>query len=260
MLKEILLSLLIQHTTPGATGFSVHVVEQCTGSLACSVDGARWSSFYDAWVTRESRQQAIQRYGVISTEMVASAERTLCRTETGPIKDCKPVRGAKRFRLYDLAVLGAAVAIVESGLREDVMAGRGRHKQPVDGGQGRGPGNEACLMQIHPTVSHSLSGGPPEELLGEENLGKCFDAGLKLLVASRHKCMYLYPKGLDWDYGTISMYGTGNRCLSPNGGKTSKRQRLFRTMQARARELYVLEKREQEAQSAEAEHKLSSDG
>lgn len=222
-LAEAILVAMEKAAPPGNSGWSVeHVpITECAAERSSSCTRARWSSFYGGWVRRESKETGRERYrkaaDALALELEGSGD---------------PAGEAGR-------VIG--VAVNESGLREDIQFGRGRSgrtrktdKQFDDaGGQGRGPSNEACLMQILPSMAGPFGG--TEALLGdsEDALRRCFRAGLAQLRYGRTKCpaakrIYRGPAGpitVSELYATISRYGTGSSCTSSNLGKTEKRER-----------------------------------
>jgi hypothetical protein len=127
-----------------------------------------------------------------------------------------------------------AVAVIESGLREDVQVGRGSAKKASDdGGRGRGPGREACLLQIHPVIYQRFTQSPLEGLLGRnpQALRECFRTGMRMLINARAYCAGQAPK-VPWDWATTAMYVSGTSCSSSNEGKTAARTHLFRRMMA----------------------------
>ena len=225
MLKVILAAALAMTVQPGGSSFSVEVATECAGQSAC--EGARWSDFYNAWVRRESEAAARSRFAEIATAIDRNARKVLCLDDTGK-PTCEQSKAQKRWQLDELVALASGVAIAESGLREDVQVGRGASKKPsADGGRGRGPGMEACLMQIHPTVTSSAP------LLGRdtEALDRCFSQGIGMLVHARQWCAGNAPH-TDWMFATVSLYGTGKSCSSPNQGKTHVRVRYARQILA----------------------------
>jgi hypothetical protein len=148
-----LFALLVQHAPPGNTAFSVEIVNDCNAATVC--EGARWSDFYSAWIRKESPETGAERYSSIAGTLVETAGELLCRNPDGSIMtECTPAKGAlennkkMRWDVLTLSVAGAAVAMLESGFREDVQVGRGSARKPSkDGGRGRGPGGEGCLVQ-----------------------------------------------------------------------------------------------------------------
>ncbi len=259
---SLLFALLVQHAPPGQTAFSVEVASDCIKKETC--EGARWSDFYSAWTRKESAEHGAKRYEAIATALVDSARELLCRTaDDSVIKDCVVAQGVidrqtkrPRWDVTTLSVMGAAVAMLESGYREDVQVGRGSARKPSsDGGRGRGPGGEGCLIQAHPHSAWRFSDATPElkkkaekgdrearetiveALLGsdQESLKRCWRTGLRMLIHSRAYCAWASPE-TDWDFATYAMYGTGNSCTSPNNGKTQMRTRLFRTILTEAKE------------------------
>jgi len=254
MLKELLLALLIQNVPPGQTKYSIE---------PDGLGGYR----------QESAETAKERYAEISAAMVDAAAELLCLAPDGSKLDgCTPAPGVellgkRRWTQTELVMTTAAAAIYESGLREDVMNGRGQAKHPDEhGGEGRGPGWEACQMQIHPAIAWRYADideqlraraarnepgareAVAQTLLGREHLRNCFRAGMRMLLHSRAHCEWVdisTPKGsgaaivrsrYDWTFRTFSMYGTGNSCYSYNGSKTLLRSTLATKLIAKAKE------------------------
>jgi hypothetical protein len=259
--QQIVLTLLISHTVPG---HSVWSVEPACPAEAQSCSGAVRSSHYGgAWVRQETRQHALERYETITQALDQSASELLCEGEAGPFGDeCRPApdaidwRKRKRWSRLRLEVMAAALAIQESGLREDVQVGRGSSRHASDdGGRGRGPSGEGCLVQPHPASAWIFSEPSPDRelaragnpdarerlirrLLGtdQDSTARCFMVGLRMLMHARAHCEWSDPT-VDWDFATFSLYGTGTSCDSVNKGKTRARTELFRRMYEEARRL-----------------------
>jgi hypothetical protein len=216
--STILMALLVTQAPPGRSSFSVEPVAECAGKSEC--EGAKWSSFYQTWVRQESAETATKRYAVIAEAIAIETTAALCRDALGAkVVGCTPQQGAKLWSWWGLVLTTAAVAIQESGLREDVQVGRGAAKKPSDdGGRGRGPGLERCLTQIHPTVRND------DALLGTslEANRECFRQAIGMLVHARRYCAWKSPK-TDPVFAAVSLYGTGVSCTAPNFGKTKKR-------------------------------------
>ena len=274
-----LLALLLEARPPGDTHFSAQPVQACHGAEECA--GATWSTFYGTWVRQETADEGRARYwGIAATQERAIAAVMCVRLDGSAIEGClpEPVALDKKTQrllfgpLTAVALLNGA-AIAESGLREDVQMGRGRAKrcppgrrsipgvcgESDDGGQGRGPGGEACFMQIHPSIGGRFADGDPEllgsaragdraaqeavmqSLLGEENLARCWRTGLRALLHAKAYCDWWQAQSQmakrDPYYAVYSLYGTGTSCISPNHGKTLYRYKLFRSLQVRARVL-----------------------
>jgi hypothetical protein len=254
-LKLVLFSLLVTHTPPGYTKFSLEVAADCSAS-AEECPEAVYSDYYKSWVRKESAEGGKERYQLIANAFVDAAQEVLC---VGMADGCVPYPGAKigtaTWSVYGLVIASAAVATFESGFREDVMVGRGRSGKPSkDGGEGRGPGNEACLMQVHPSTAWRFADAPEDlykrakngdsqareqiaqSLLGgeSEQLKACFKTGMRMLLRSRKHCAWAAPD-THWDFAMYSMYGTGNSCTSINDGKTMMRTRMFRNLFNEAR-------------------------
>lgn len=216
-LAAMTLAILLKHCPPGQTGFSV----EPSGA-------GKFSSFYSSPVVRETEETGRARYARIAAAMVGAAQDVL--------REEKP-RGVKLWNMRQLLAMTTAVAIFESGLREDVQMGRGSaHKADDAGGRGRGPGGEACFMQIHPRVFAEFAPGGADSLLGadEVKMRECFRAGMRMLVRARAYCSGTQKggklKGYDWVWATAAMYGTGNSCTSSNHGKTALRVNLVRKL------------------------------
>ena len=255
-LESLLLALMLTHVPPGKTQFSVQPAEQS--------EATTWSDFYGSWVERETPAHAEKRYASIAAAFRAEAEALLCRTFDGKdIDDCEPHpeavdgSGAPRWTPLDLSLLSLAVAIQESGLREDVQVGRGSAKKPSqDGGRGRGPGGEACLMQIHPTISWRVAdvdeelrrkakGGDRQAreailktLVGRDSqaLRHCIRAGMRTLIRGRAHCAWAKPRQA-WDIAAVSIFATGIGCDPDSSGKVMRRVLLYRKLRVQAASL-----------------------
>jgi hypothetical protein len=230
LLAAAILVAMERAVPPGRSAFSVEPVPaaECAPAAA-SCPNARRSHFYGGWVRQESAETGRHRY---------SAKAHALALELADSK--RPIEEAG-------LVLG--IEVNESGLREDVQMGRGRsgHTKPTDrqfddaGGQGRGPANEACGMQILPSMATPYGG--PTALLGwsPEALRNCYRAALDQLRHARAMCApkmrtRLLPTGAREDVGplfaTVSMYGVGNSCTSSNAGKTERRVNTVRWVTA----------------------------
>jgi len=244
-LARAVLALAISHAPPGHSPYSYEALPACGTDPqlpgcklrpVCADPSAfcrapRWNAARHAWVRVETRQVAIQRYVRIAKQLSSTAQRlTRCQAPDGaPLADCEPIGwpGSER----QLAIAALAVALHESGLREDVQFGY----PPL----GRGPAGEACLLQV------ALDQGPrqamwlPEEerdrirasasarekfaktLLGDspQALGHCFEVGMRMLNEARHACS---RAGVPWDTGMFSMYGSGSTCHAQVGRSRKK--------------------------------------
>ena len=211
-LATLLLQAMVLLVPPGHTKFSVEPVD----CRADDCDRYRRSTYYDGWVQQESQDAGILRYGTIAEAAVTAVQIELCRDENGkPLDGCIPYPDAKRGwtrRSALSAVFGAAIP--ESGLREDVQTGRGRAKRPDDaGGEGRGPANEACLMQINPRIAWrfvpdltpaeraAAQGGAARDALmttlvgrDRESLVRCFRTGFRMLATAAAHCHWRAAK------------------------------------------------------------------
>lgn len=271
MTPEILTAILMAHGSPGQTALSVESADYCMRAFppANCAEKTVWSDFYGTWVHKERRETAEKRISLASRALIEEAQQLLCVAGDGSkLEGCTPYPGVmkgkrRRWTVDTLGGLGSAIAQYESGYREDVMVGRGWAKKASDdGGMGRGPGWEGCLMQIHPNVAWQFADAEPlvrlrasrgdkaareeivQSLLGsdEESLRRCWRTGLRMLIRARAHCDWwlwdlnqhskidLDNPVYDWDYMTVSMYGTGNSCSASNGGKTDLRVRFFRTV------------------------------
>lgn len=272
--------LMVEARLPGDTHFSVVPVAECQGAEVC--EGAQLSSFYGTWVRQETVEQGKARYRLLATTQERAIEQVLCvRLDGTPIPDCLPEpvaldRKTKKLLFGPLTAvaLELGAAIPESGLREDVQMGRGfARKCPKggpssiegvcgpsdDGGLGRGPGGEACVMQIHPSVGWQFVDGDArvlarakagdvaareelmQSLLGDdpENLTRCWRTGLRMMLHAKSHCDWWQSQSKmakvePW-FAVYSLYGTGNSCISANQGKTTYRHEFFVKLRARAR-------------------------
>lgn len=272
MTPRVLLTILLAQGSPGQTAFSVEAAADCAPT-APACPNARWSDFYGTWVRKESAETAAKRYELAATTLVAEARQLLCVDAAGAkLEGCVPYPGVvagkrRRWDVVTLSSMGAAVAQLESGFREDVMVGRGWAKVPSqDGGRGRGPAGEVCFMQIHPSVAWRFADAPEDvraraqagdkgareeiakTLLGgdEAALRRCWRTGLRMLIHSRAYCDWwmadmkrrsdIDERFHTWDTRTISLYGTGTSCTEVNSGKTGLRVAMFRKVLGAARQ------------------------
>lgn len=259
MLKEALLAVLLNTVQVGGPGFSVEVAKECPAQ-ATTCAGARKSSFYKTWVKQESLSTAEARVEKIVDASIEAAKEVLCIDQK---PGCVPYPGAvtkdgkRTWTPFLLSNAAFAASVYESGLREDVMVGRGWAKKASDdGGKGRGPGMEGCLMQIHPTVVQLFADIPTElvadlkkkkrgtneqlmqTLLGEQNLKNCFKTGMRMLLRADHACQWQRGKkkhSEKRDFAMYSMYGTGSSCSSSNHNRTMLRAKLFRKLTSEVR-------------------------
>lgn len=257
-----LLPLLVLTIQPGRTAFSVAPAQECAHAKEC--EGAKWSEFYGTWVRQETAQQGEARYGELAAGLESAIERVLCRRlDQSNVEGCtpEPIAIDPRTKKLVLGPIGSAallvgIAVPESGLREDVQVGRGSAKEPSeDGGRGRGPGMEGCVTQIHPTSAWRFADADPEvierarngdreareavvqTLLGRDraSIERCWTVALRLILHCKARCAWMArrdKKDVDWDYATVSLYGTGETCYSENLGKTMKRVSLFRKLRS----------------------------
>jgi hypothetical protein len=274
-IQALLLQVLLVQVPPGNSSFSV-AVDQCRADACdvatCAKDGAtcttpRFSGFYQAYVHQETRDEAVLRYQAIADAAVEAVRLERCKDpDNNAVEDCEPNPDMRTMRGYIgalAAIFGAAIN--ESGLREDIETGRGKAKHPDDvGGQGRGPGGEVCVMQVHPSIAWKYVPDVPEDercnssqteqsreaiavtLLGKdsESLTRCFRTGLRMLAHAARICageeqrdaaraMHMgvkYEPFANQEWGMYSMYGTGRTCRSFNKGKTTKRASTARVV------------------------------
>lgn len=172
MLKELLLSFVVQHVPPGGSWHSVEPMAGCgfdklvpTCEIVPVCDdptmlcrAPRWSDTHGTWVRSETYATGHKRYVLASDALFEEASGLLCLDEFGDkVDDCVPMRWGYNYKrkknLGSLAeLIGSALgsSIPESGFREDVQTGRGKNGKPVDEGEGRGKGGEVCFAQIIP--------------------------------------------------------------------------------------------------------------
>lgn len=223
-LKIWALAAALKMVPPGNTQFSVAPVAECAGALICP--GAKYSSFYDTWVRKETAEQGNERYKLATEELSEECYTKYANNAEGP------------FTPETCMASGLAVAIAESGLREDVQVGRGWAKKASDdGGMGLGPGKEVCFGQLHPVNSHRilLPGEKLSDLLGLDRISvrRCWRATVAALARSKSHCAWRIKtdnKKIDSIFAMYSQYGTGNTCYSANRGKTLTRVRYYRSI------------------------------
>ncbi len=249
-----ILTFYTAHANPGGSVYSFEALDACgkdPKTAACSLEpvcekpsplcaAPRWSAVRESWVRVESKDAALGRYRDIAESLERVATRLVdCKLLDGSVDlDCQPAgwpRGTGRAR--QLAFAAASVALHESGLREDVQVGA----PPM----GRGPAKETCVMQIMPTQVQALASWLPKAertramkpaeheelaktLLGRspEALDRCVEVGMRNLARARAMCS---GRGVAWDYGMFSAYGTGSKCTSVGiqGDFAAKRSRTF---------------------------------
>jgi len=249
-LATAVLALAIANAPPGRSPYSFEVLAECgtdpeTASCplepVCADDAPacrppKWSAARGGWVRMETRASAIRRYATIAHALSDTAERLMkCDRESS----CEPVGWGGDARTLALSTL--AVALHESGLREDVQFGH----PPL----GRGPAGEACLVQLGlahapryatwltPSERDSAASSKRKReafartLLADSPaaLGRCFEVGMRMLARSRSACG---KAGVAWDYGMFSMYGSGRTCKLPGVGE-SRRATLQKLLFAR---------------------------
>lgn len=237
ILQALLLQTILKVAPPGYSKFSVTKIE-CRGE-ACS--DYKWSTFYNSYVEKESKEDGKARYAIITGEVVTLAKNKLCLDDNlKTVSNCKRSSLFREFKFVELVSIEAAAMIAESGIREDVEVGRGHagHTKPADpltddaGGEGIGPGGEVCLVQVHPLVLAAFH-IDPQTFLGSnsEALENCLGFGMDMFARSRNVCAYQASKTPelehDWVFETFSVYGTGSTCASANNGKTAYRKSLY---------------------------------
>lgn len=254
---SIATAILAFYAAHGSAGKSVYSFEElvscgkdptaaaCVLKPVCELPGPlcaapRWSDARGGWVRVESEGSALKRYQGIAEALERVAVRLVdCKTLDGSVDlDCRPAGWPRgRGRAQQLAFAAASVAMWESGLREDIQIGA----PPM----GRGPAGEACVMQIMPDQIQPVAGWltktekqrqlKKEErealaasLLGTDAgaLDRCVEVGMRTLARARSMCA---GKGMAWDYGMFSAYGTGNKCSSVGiqDDFAAKRSRTF---------------------------------
>ena len=153
-LARAVLALAIAHAPPGRSPYSYEPLPACGTDpehATCNVKpvcadpsvfcrAPRWNAARHSWVRVESREAAMQRYVRIAKALSDTAKRLAsCRAPDGaPLATCQPIGWSGSERTLALSAL--AVALHESGLREDI-----EHGYPP---LGRGPAGEVCLLQV----------------------------------------------------------------------------------------------------------------
>lgn len=255
----LLLAYFLAHGNPGGSVYSFETLEACGTrpeapacalERVCSLPGPlcappRWSKARAAWVAVESRTAAEARWrGIFEAADRVAVRLVDCKDVEGSVlEDCEPAAGWPRGRgqARKLAFAIATTAYWESGLREDVQFGY----PPA----GRGPANEACLIQVMPDQAPRFAGWLPkaersrvrkpdeleafaQTLLGDSPaaLERCLEIGGRALARARSSCR---GKGLAWDTAMWSQYGTGKSCSDTSFAP--KRSTTLRNLEAAAR-------------------------
>lgn len=229
MLADAILYAMLHMLPPGHSKFSVE-------PAACGAPGAVPSAHYGGCVRTESAERGRYRYAEVAAAMADAIDRE-CVRYVGP---CLAATGRRStWSRADLVAMTLAVAMAESGFREDVQVGRGAATRPSDdGGRGRGAAGEACLMQVKAPVAAQYATWYREDASAQgylmdtvgvdrTSVRRCFEVGIGLLVSSRWHCAHNVYSPLSWQYQTFSMYGTGFSCLTSNGGRTAHRVALY---------------------------------
>lgn len=236
-LSTLFLQTILTVAPPGYSKYSVTPVdcpvtskENQTNTSDCA--DYKWSEFYNSYVRKETAEEGVERYKVIVDTLINTAKQKLCvDDDLKRIPNCEIEKQFRIWTFVDLVSIMGAAAIAESGLREDVEFGRGSSNTPSkDGGRGLGPALEVCIVQLHP-ISLKKFGRDPQDFLGPQNLGNCFDFGMELMTRSRNMCAYQAIKTPElkhnWVFETFSAYGTGYTCQSSNKGRTDYRTNIF---------------------------------
>ncbi len=181
----------------------------------------RYSKARGGWVRIERRATALARYARIADVLSRTASRLVHCHDGGGVVDESCVREQWPGAATTFALSGLTVVIHESGGREDIQEGH----PPV----GIGSGGEVGLMQLMPEYTPALASWLDEDerktlldaepskriawarsnLLGQKNLSKHIEIGLRALARARRSCA---GKKLDWRYGMFSMYASGSSC------------------------------------------------
>ncbi len=238
-LPQLLLALAVNHGHPGRSPYSAELMPECgrdkkqpTCAIAplCPEPAPqcrrpRFSRARRAWVRMERKETAEKRFAGIAKALNKTAKKLTSCKEDDP--RCEPIDWPGTTKSLALATL--AVALHESGLREDVQFGH----PPL----GRGPQGEACLVQVALSQAPRYASWLPEterqriadsrsrreklakSLLGDspKSLSRCFEVGMRMLARSRAACG---RAGVPWAFGMFSMYGGGKSCNVPPIGKT----------------------------------------
>jgi hypothetical protein len=249
-LAELLLALALRSAPPGRSPYSFEVLPECgndpevaTCELrpVCEHAGPlcappRFSKQRGGWARVESVEAAVRRYAHVAVALARAAEQ-LGDCKTLDRVACPEHRWPGSTR--ELALSGLAVALHESGLREDVQYGRG----PL----GRGPDGEVCLVQVSvdevPKYATWIDDAERERLTADRQaredlartllggarapLERCFDVGLRMLIRARAACS---AAPVAWDHGMFAMYGSGHTCRLPS--IADRRQRTLRALLA----------------------------
>jgi hypothetical protein len=232
MLHQTLLAMMLTVAPPGQSAHSVIVEPSCgadPSKPACDLSPApRWSPFYKAFVRRETREEALQRYIVI-----ARAIEKVAVAMTTPVKLADGAEGPPLWpwATKELAQSLVTIANHESGFRRDVHSGVGPaalgdctywdiHGRRVSLERARtmklvvrSSCQSVCLMQLNTGgLERSAFGFMGKEMVGidEAATERCFAAGARALVAAQGRCAP--SRTTDWFARSVTSYGTGGRC------------------------------------------------
>jgi hypothetical protein len=282
MLHEALLAMMIAVAPPGQSDRSVVVEPACgttPGKPACDITPPpTWSRSYKAFVHKETRGEALQRYLIIARAIERVSLEMTAPEERGDGAEGPP---PWPWAPEELARALVTIAHHESSFRRDVHLGvgpfalgdctywdaRGRR---VGLERAREPGvvatscQSVCLMQLNTGgLERARFGFLGKEMVGldEASTERCFIAGARALVEARARCAA--TRSAAWFARSVASYGTGGPCETEErwiAARVSTFDRIGKvsaaTLPDDARALLAMDA----AQSAPSAHPLTSAG
>jgi hypothetical protein len=239
MLKS-LLAMMITVAPPGQSAYSVVVEPSCgsaPGKLECDITPKpTWSPSYKAYVRKETKEEALQRYIVIARaiQKVAGA---MAAPQTAPpaLAPQKPEGGGEAaawpYPAEDLARALVTIAHHESSFRRDVHSGvgpaalgdcaywdvQGRRVSPerarTTPGVLRTSCQSVCLVQINTGgLDRARFGFMGKEMVGLDDASteRCFTAGARAFAEARARCAQ--ASAASWFGPSVASYMTGDAC------------------------------------------------
>lgn len=232
MLLKALLAMMITIAPPGGSAHSVVPEPSCgsaPGAPACDLTPApRWSPFYNAFVRRETREEALHRYLLIAKAIEKTA---IAMTTPGKREDGSEEPPRWPWAASELAQALLTIANHESGFRRDVHSGvgpnalgdcvywdiRGRRVSlehaRAQGSALRTSCRSVCLMQINTGgLDKARFGYSGKEMVGldEASTERCFAAGAQAFAEARARCAA--TRMPNWFARSVTSYGTGALC------------------------------------------------
>ncbi|HZF56185.1 MAG TPA: hypothetical protein VE093_46540 [Polyangiaceae bacterium] len=224
--------MMVTIATPGGSAHSVVPEPSCgsnPGKPECDITPApRWSPSHQAFVRKETREEALQRYLMIARviEKTAVAMTTPTKHEDGT-EEVAPWPWAAS----ELAQALVTIAHHESGFRRDVHSGIGPsalgdcaywdlkgNRMSLEHARAAGVAvrtacRSVCLVQINTGgLDKARFGYTGREMVGldEASTERCFAAGARAFADARARCAA--TRVYNWFERSVTSYGTGAFC------------------------------------------------